>query len=88
MFGTELERHHKYLWKDVCSGDSGGPLMFYDEAKNKNILIGTVFGFGYNCKKDTVAEVEGSTNGLWNKVSFHVSWIREIAEEMGEELCS
>ena len=29
---------------------------------------------------------EGTTDGLWNKVSAHVTWIREQAEKLGEKL--
>ena len=49
---------------------------------------GTVTGYGYDCRKDSVKKIEGSDNGLWNKVSYHVTWIRQTAEEMGERLCS
>ena len=49
---------------------------------------GTVTGFGYDCRNDNVKNVEDSDNGLWNKVSHHINWIRQTAEEMGEELCS
>ena len=42
---------------------------------------------GYDCGRDKVSnDVEGSTNNLWNKVSYHVPWIRKIAKKMGEEL--
>ena len=42
---------------------------------------------GYDCGRDRVSnDVEGSTNNLWNKVSYHVPWIRKIAKKMGEEL--
>ena len=42
---------------------------------------------GYDCSQDKVtAAVEGSRNNLWNKVSYHVPWIRKTAKKMGEEL--
>ena len=31
--------------------------------------------------------MEGSTNGVWNKVSEHVAWIRKTAEDLGEIFC-
>ena len=57
---------------------------------SKNIL-GTVQGSGYDCRKEKgdgdINRVEGSTNGVWNKVSEHVAWIRKTAEDLGEIFC-
>ena len=57
---------------------------------HKNIL-GTVQGSGYDCRKEKgdgdINRVEGSTNGVWNKVSEHVAWIRKTAEDLGEIFC-
>ena len=57
---------------------------------HKNIL-GTVQGSGYDCRKEKgdgdINRVEGSTNGVWNKVSEHVAWIRKTAENLGEIFC-
>ena len=53
--------------------------------------LGTVQGSGYDCRKHAheadVRLVEGSTNGLWSGVSYHVPWIRQTAAEMGEVIC-
>ena len=59
--------------------------MFFDPSKISNYtIIGTVMGEGYDCINDVKTESEGSTNGLWNKVSAWVDWIRKEMEEMGE----
>ena len=56
-------------------------------AQYQSLIEGTVVGMGYDCSQDKVtAAVEGSRNNLWNKVSYHVPWIRKIAKKMGEEL--
>ena len=53
--------------------------------------LGTVQGSGYDCRKHAheadVRLVEGSTNGLWSGVSYHVPWIRQTAAQMGEVIC-
>ena len=45
-----------------------------------------MYGGGYGCGNDIVSLLENSSNGLWNKVSYHVPWIKEIATSMGEHL--
>ena len=54
----------------------------------KWILIGTVNGGGYDCRTDRKIEIDGSDNGVWNKVSYHVDWIKKTAQELGETLCN
>ena len=54
----------------------------------KWILIGTVNGGGYDCRTDRKTEIDGSDNGVWNKVSYHVDWIKKTAQELGETLCN
>ena len=39
MFGTDLEKVDG-VYKDPCSGDSGGPLMYRDKDSGRWILIG------------------------------------------------
>ena len=56
--------------------------MHYSSTTHKYSLIGTVQGVGYDCRKDEVNEFEGSDNGLWNKVSFHVDWIKRTMREL------
>jgi hypothetical protein len=59
--------------------------MYLEPELDQYILIGTVMGRGYNCKDDIVEESEGSTNGVWNKVSAWVDWINKEMKEMGEK---
>ena len=61
--------------------------MYYNKTTSRYVLIGTVKGHGYSCKTDKVREYEGSTNGLWNKVSAHMEWIQETMEGLGEKIC-
>ena len=55
-------------------------------------LQGMVFGKGYDCRQDkkTVYKLDKgrgeTTDGMWNRVSSFVPWIREKAADMGEEL--
>ena len=39
---------------------------------NQFVIIGTVMGFGYNCKDGQVQFFENSDNGLWNKVAIYL----------------
>ena len=50
-------------------------------------LIGTVNGNGYDCRTHGTTLFEMSDNGLWNKVSAHMEWIKETAEDLGENIC-
>ena len=61
--------------------------MYLDKTTRRYVLIGTLKGQGYSCKYDTVDTFEGSTNGLWNKVSSHMEWIQDTMEELGEKVC-
>ena len=51
------------------------------------VLIGTVQGHGFNCKKNDVAYVDGVDDGIWNKVSYHTRWIIQLAKQLNETLC-
>ena len=61
--------------------------MYFDRHTSTYTLIGTVNGGGYDCRTDEVTEIEGEDNGMWNKVSAHVDWIKERMEEMNEKDC-
>ena len=65
----------------------GGPLMYYEKKSNQYVLIGTVKGHGYDCRDDNVTKFEGSTNGVWNKVSAHMEWIQDTMDKLGEKGC-
>ena len=61
--------------------------MYLSPVSNRYILIGTVQGSGYICKTGRYITVEGSSNGLWNKVSNWVDWIRGVMEDLNEPVC-
>ena len=61
--------------------------MHFNKTSSRYVLIGTVQGSGYDCNTNTVHKFEGSTNGVWNKVSAHMKWIQGTMEELGEETC-
>jgi len=86
MFGTKLEKIGG-VYQDPCSGDSGGPLMFYNKTTSKYVLIGTVYGKGYNCETGRPGLFERQTDGIWNKVSAHMEWIKKKMEGLGERVC-
>jgi len=76
MFGTELE-FKRGEYQDPCAGDSGGPLMYQtpDSDSRRWVLIGTVFGIGFDCRTGKSNSFEGHKEGIWNKVSAHTEWI-------------
>ena len=61
--------------------------MQFNNASEAFTIIGTVNGNGYDFRTNQVHKFEGSTNGLWNKVSFHMEWIQDTMEDMGETVC-
>ena len=61
--------------------------MYIDNQTRSYVLVGTVLGHGYNCNSRDVRKFEGSNNGLWNKVSLWVDWIKGKMEEFGESQC-
>jgi len=88
LFGTEvIKKDGKY--QDPCSGDSGGPLMYFNRTTSRFVLIGTVYGGGYDCREDRLGHwIDFNNNdGLWNKVSAHMYWIQETMEKLGEKVC-
>merc|ERR1712142_1232094 len=84
MFGTKLEKNADGEYMDPCAGDSGGPLMKMLDSR-KAIIIGTVYGDGYDCRKEKVAKTEGSTNQVWNRVSHWVDWIRDEMKKLNQK---
>merc|ERR1712142_112402 len=86
MFGTFLVKEQN-VYQDPCSGDSGGSLMYQKETTGRFVLIGTVFGQGFNCKTGGVGRFEGTTDGIWNKVSAHMQWIERNMNQLGELVC-
>jgi len=86
VLGTKLEKRDG-LYQDPCSGDSGGPLMYYNTTASKYVLIGTVNGNGYDCRTDGTGYFEDSTDGIWNKVSAHMKWIKDTMGTLGETVC-
>ena len=61
--------------------------MYFHRPTSRFVLIGTVQGNGFDCVDGTVTEFEGSPNGVWNKVSAHMEWIRKTMEDLGETGC-
>ena len=61
--------------------------MYLDPSTQSYVLIGTVQGSGYDCRSGETTEVEGSNNGMWNKVSNHVDFVKKVMREMGETPC-
>jgi len=86
-FGTLLRKNSNGQWKDPCSGDSGGPLMIQSKKTKRWTLIGTVMGQGYDCTHNVVDTLEGSNNGVWNKVSSHSKWLKKTMKKLKEPIC-
>ena len=61
--------------------------MYFNQSTQSFVLIGTVHGGGYDCKKDKVRSFEGSKNGVWNKVNAHMGWIKRTMHILGEKIC-
>ena len=61
--------------------------MYLNESTTRFVVIGTVFGNGYDCDKEVLNEFEGSRDGVWNKVSAHMEWIGDTMKELGEKVC-
>jgi len=77
MFGTEVE-FKRGNWQDPCAGDSGGPLIYQTPGSGRWVIIGTVYGAGFDCRTGQVqSSLEGHKEGIWNKVSAHSGWILE-----------
>jgi len=93
VLGTVLHKDFegsKLVYQDPCSGDSGGPLMYYNKARGSYEIIGTLVGGGYSCgflSPGKVDSFEGSQNGIWNKISSWIGWIKVEMNRYQEEQC-
>jgi secreted trypsin-like serine protease len=57
---------------DTCSGDSGGPLMYFSPIKHQFDLIG-IISFGTGCGR-------ANHSGIYTRVSAYLDWIEGIIE--------
>ena len=62
--------------------------MYYNQTKQAYVIIGTVIGGGYNCAQNETKWFEGSSNGIWNKVSAWMGWIKKQMRELDDDHCS
>jgi len=70
--------------KEVCRGDSGGPLLYQNRYNKVWTIIGTVYGGHYDCA--TGSGLGGRS--IWNKVTAHLDWIKNIlAEDSRTTVC-
>ena len=61
--------------------------MFYNKTTSRYVLIGIAFANSYACTSDNVPPNKGEDNGVWNKVSAHMEWIKHTMEGLGEKIC-
>jgi len=79
--------------KDMCAGDSGGPLMRRDPKRDAFVIVGTVSGGGWDChgRGEGIAMPWGKDNEImdqrWNKVSAHMDWITAILKDGKGDTC-
>ena len=78
---------YRYMLSLSVTIISGGPLMYLDPTSQKYVLIGTLLGYGYRCGEDKVDIFEGSNDGIWNKVSNWVPFIKREMRKQGEKPC-
>ena len=62
--------------------------MYINKTTRSYVLIGTLKGGGYDCETDRLNTFDGSNNGLWCKVSTHMSWIKSTMDSLGEKVCT
>ena len=55
---------------DPCEGDSGGPLLKWDDVLDTFVLHATLNGGGYDCFHNS-----SDGDGIWNSVFPHTTWI-------------
>ena len=51
-------------------------------------IIGTLYGFGYDCRTNSTDDFDGYKGGIWNKVSYWADWIKQKITELNEPICS
>ncbi len=59
--------------KDSCQGDSGSPMVVFDQASKKSILAGLV-SFGHGCARPKFY-------GIYSNVASANNWINEIMKQ-------
>jgi len=96
ILGTVLHKDFDgstLMYQDPCAADSGGPLMYFNKARRSYEIIGTLVGGGYSCggpsfrDRPGVHYFEGSQNGIWNKISSWIGWIKVEMNRYQEEQC-
>ncbi len=63
-----FHRHSCLL--DACTGDSGGPLMFFTESKQWELIGITSYGKGNSCATEYP--------GVYTRVTAFLSWIKDF----------
>ena len=58
----------------TCPGDSGGPLIYYDQDADKNLQIGIVYGSLQECSDQTYPSIYARLDNYYN-----LNFIRETA---------
>ena len=61
--------------------------MYFNKARGSYEIIGTLAGGGYSCVRNKVHFFEGSQNGIWNKISSSIGWIKAEINRYQEEQC-
>jgi len=89
IFFTKTEKNEEGQWKDPCSGDSGGPLMYPDKNnEDRYSLIGVVYGGGYSCDGNKLMRGAKNNDQKWTKVSEFLDWIEDLLEEDDADMCA
>ena len=61
--------------------------MYFNKARGSYEIIGSLAGGGYSCVRNKVHFFEGSQNGIWNKISNWIGWIKVEMNRYQEEQC-
>jgi len=89
LFFTKTEKNEKGEWKDPCSGDSGGPLMYKDKKNDgRYTLIGVVHGGGYNCDRDKLMQGHVNTDQKWTDVSYFSDYLKDLLKDDKADMCA